>query len=85
MNDLVKAGAALGEMSIGQTFQRMRRATAAAPIEGLRLVTEDVARFTRFPTSSRADRHGERVVSIIFGGGHREPNDQRGPLVENGR
>ena len=55
---------------------------ARAPIERFRLMTEYIGLYVGPPLPDLADGQCEGVVLVVFGGGHGQAYDKRGPVVE---
>lgn len=84
-DDLVQPAADLHELGLRQRLQRMHPGAAQTPVEGLGLVTKNVADLCRLAARGLSDRHGKGIVGIVFSGCHRQPDHQRSFLVEDAR
>lgn len=70
-DDLVQPLADLQKQGLGQRLQRMDPGTAQTPVEGLGLVTENIADLCRLAARGLSDRHGKGIVGVVFCRGHR--------------
>jgi len=80
LNNLVQTCTTLSEMVIVKFFQRMRRSIPAAPVEGFRLVTQNVTRFFVSAVSAHCNCKG--IGSIVLSRGHGKSDNYRGAFIE---